>query len=131
MIYLREKNCMTTKLFIYKAKRKMWYYLVSYTREKRVYPYMYRSYWHYMFHKKNAKANNSCYYSARPNPGAGIGHQIANWIAGYWFAKQFGLKFAHIPFAQNFWEQFLGFGDKEKTAEELIKKQGYKKVLLP
>ena len=108
---------MTTKLFIYKAKRKMWYYLVSYTREKRVYPYMYRSYWHYMFHKKNAKANNSCYYSARPNPGAGIGHQIANWIAGYWFAKQFGLKFAHIPFAQNFWEQFLGFGDKEKTAE--------------
>jgi len=131
MIYLQEKNCMTTKLFIYKAKRKIWYYLVSNTREKKVYPYIYRSYWYYLFHKKNTKTNDSYYYGARPHPGAGIGHQIANWIAGYWFAKQFGLKFAHIPFAQSSWEQFLGFGDKEKTAEELIKKQGYKKVLLP
>lgn len=122
---------MTTKLFLFKLKNKLWYYLVSFTREKRVYPYIYRSYWHYLFHKKNTKTNNSCYYGARPNPGAGIGHQMANWIAGYWFAKQFGLKFAHFPFLQSSWEQFLGFGDNEKTAKELIEKQGYKKVLLP
>lgn len=122
---------MTTKLFLFKLKNKLWYYLVSFTREKRVYPYIYRSYWHYLFYKKNINTNNSCYYGARPNPGAGIGHQMANWIAGYWFAKQFGLKFAHFPFFQSSWEQFLGFGDNEKTAKELIEKQGYKKVLLP
>ena len=122
---------MTTKQFIFKAKNKLWSSIVSYTRDKKIYPFLYRSYWHYLFNMKDSKSNDANYFGARPNPGAGIGHQIANWIAGYWFAKQFGLKFAHIPFAQNSWEQFLGFGDKEKTAEELIKKQGYKKVLLP
>jgi len=48
---------------------------------------------------KNNEANNIGYYTAVPNRGAGIGHQLANWIAGYWFACQFGLEFAHTPFA--------------------------------
>jgi len=122
---------MITKQIIFKAKNKLWSSIVSYTRAKKVYLFLYPSYWHYLFNMKDSKSNDTNYFGARPNPGAGIGHQIANWIAGYWFAKQFGLKFAHIPFAQSSWEQFLGFGDKEKTAEELIKKQGYRKVLLP
>ena len=112
---------MIPKLFILKAKAKLWFYLVSYTRVKRVYPYIYRSYWHYLFHKKNTKTlNSSCYYSARPHPGAGIGHQMANWIAGFWFSKQFGLNFAHIPFVHDTWENFLGFGQDEIMADELI-----------
>lgn len=122
---------MTTKLFISKVKAKLWSYLVSNTREKSLYPYIYRSYWHYLLHKQNIKHNNFFYYGARPHPGAGIGHQMANWIAGYWFAKKFGLKFAHIPFAQISWDQFLGFGDNEETAKELIDNQRFKKVLLP
>lgn len=67
------------------------------------------------------------YFAARPNPGAGIGHQMANWIAGYWFAKQFKLKFAHIPFSSEQWESFLGFYQGEATYHEL-KKKGYKIV---
>lgn len=77
------------------------------------------------------------YMTARPNPGAGIGHQMANWIAGYWFAKQFGLKFAHVPFSNiqkpfqpNAWDEFLGFGRDEVSAKSLLKK-GWKKVVLP
>ncbi|WP_372755660.1 alpha-1,2-fucosyltransferase [Labilibaculum sp.] len=78
--------------------------------------------------KSNKEVN---YFTAIPNRGAGIGHQMANWIAGYWFAKQFGLPFAHIPFSTQKWEDFLGFGAGEVLANELIKSQGYKKVRLP
>lgn len=98
--------------------------IVRYTKEKSFYPYLYRSYWHYLFHKSEASKNTSCYYSARPNPGAGIGHQIANWIAGYWFAQQFRLKFAHIPFSTKKWDDFLGFGYGNPQVEDL-KKKGY------
>jgi len=71
------------------------------------------------------------YFTAVPNRGAGIGHQLSNWNAGYWFAKQFGLRFAHTPFAHDRWEHFLGFGEEEVTVNELVKRHGYKKVLLP
>ena len=75
--------------------------------------------------------------TARPNPGAGIGHQIANWMAGYYYAGVFGLQFAHQPFSNSYipnscsdWEEFLNFGYNEDCAYELLKK-GYKKVRIP
>lgn len=110
-----------TAIFI-KLELKVWRMIVRYTKEKSFYPYLYRSYWHYLFHKSEAGKNTSCYYSARPNPGAGIGHQIANWIAGYWFAQQFRLKFAHIPFSTKKWDDFLGFGYGNPQVEDLKKK---------
>jgi hypothetical protein len=113
-----------------KVKRRLWGKLVSYSRNKKFYPYLYRSYWHYKWFSNKNSANTSCYYTARPNPGAGIGHQLANWIAGYWFAKQFGLQFAHLPFSNQKWEDFLGFGEDEKKVSEL-KKEGYKVRKLP
>jgi len=96
------------------------------------YPKFFISYWHYQFHKKpSAGGRESLYLGARPNPGAGIGHQMANWIAGYWWAKQFGLKFAHSPFPSPTWERFLGFGENEPTVRELSSGQGYKVVEIP
>lgn len=77
------------------------------------------------------------YFAARPNPGAGIGHQFANWTAGYWFSKLFGVSFAHIPFSYsscpfvaNEWDEFLNFGDNEIGYRDLISR-GWKSVLLP
>lgn len=70
------------------------------------------------------------YYTARPNPGAGIGHQMANWIAGYWYAHIFQLKFAHLPFSTEKWENFLGFGISE-TSVQALKQQSYKIRTLP
>ena len=113
-----------------KFKRRLWSELVRYTRFTRFYPYIYRSYWHYLFHKARKGINVICYYSICPNPGAGIGHQIANWIAGYWYAQQFNLKFAHIPFSTKQWDDFLGFGYGETQVTDL-KKQGYKIRKLP
>jgi hypothetical protein len=83
-----------------------------------------------MFKGNGLEGKHINYYSARPNPGAGIGYQISNWISGYWFAKQFGLKFAHYSFISFEWNHFLGFGENEVSLNEL-EKNGYKKVRLP
>lgn len=100
----------------------------------------YKSYGHYIDRRKASERGGggyTNYFAARPNPGAGIGHQMANWIAGYWYAKQFGLNFAHIPFSgqkapfvANEWDEFLGFGNDEVSVKSLLKK-GYTIVLLP
>lgn len=113
-----------------KVKCKLWYKLVSNLRNTCFYPYIYRSYWHYLLYNKKNADNNTCYYAARPNPGAGIGHQMANWIAGLWYARQFGLKFAYLPFSTKQWDDFLGFGEGETTVAEL-KRKGYKTRRLP
>ena len=113
-----------------KVKRRLWSKVVSHTRNTKIYPYIYKSYWHLLFHKPGNKTDHNCYYSACPNQGAGIGHQIANWTAGYWYARQFGLRFAHIPFSTQKWDDFLGFGTDEPKVSEL-KKKGYKIRKLP
>jgi len=79
------------------------------------------------------KGNDSaeCFFSAKPNPGAGIGHQMANWISGYWWSQYFNLSFAHINFSSEDWEFFLGFGTHEKTVFKLVKENGYRIVKLP
>ncbi|WP_281764291.1 O-fucosyltransferase family protein [Neptunitalea lumnitzerae] len=113
-------------------RRKVWSTLGSRLRGTNLYGYLYKSYWHSVFNKSNENndGETTCYLSAVPNPGAGIGHQLANWIAGYWWAKQFGLKFAHIPFGSDSWEHVLGFGEGDVTLTQL-KKEGYKVRKLP
>ncbi|MBR6125560.1 hypothetical protein IKQ19_18540 [Candidatus Saccharibacteria bacterium] len=103
-----------------KVQRRLHHYLVSFVGR-----FAYPAYWHYKLYGISVNsANDDFYYSARPNPGAGIGHQIANWIAGFHYAKFFGLKFAHIPFSTHEWENFLGFGVGEEKVDNL-KKKGY------
>lgn len=115
-----------------KIKSRIWSFVVRKSRKRPFYFKIYRSYWHARFNKpKNDDLDQINYFTAIPNRGAGIGHQIANWIAGYWHARQFGLKFAHIEFAQPTWERLLGFGGKEVTANELLTERGFKKVNLP
>lgn len=121
---------MTFQEFFKKVKNRLWHNSVTYTRNKSIYPYLYRTYWHFLIIKKNESQNNINFYSALPNAGAGIGHQMANWIAGYWFAKQFGLQFVHSSFSTKEWDSFLGFGQNEVNIDELIK-SGYKKIRLP
>lgn len=105
-----------------KIPRKIRTIWVSKLRKTPIYKYCYKSYWHYLSHKNRNGSMDNLYFSAKPNPGAGIGHQMANWIAGYWFAKRFGLRFAHSPFSSESWEEFLGFYQDEATLEELKRK---------
>lgn len=124
--------------FYYKGKAKIRYLLYNRNFRKKWYPYLYSSYWHMRLQRRLPEKRYRNYFAARPNPGAGIGHQLANWIAGYWFAEQFGLLFAHIPFSnsripytESSWENFLGFGCGETPMEELVKTKGYRIVRLP
>lgn len=106
---------------------KVWLRILPRVRRTKIYHFFYRSYWHYLFHNSNKNNDNNyeqTYYSARPNPGAGIGHQIANWISGYWYANYFDLKYVHIPFPSSNWDAFLGFGNKETQFKDLLK-EGY------
>ncbi len=122
---------MKIKSTIGKIRRRLWNKIVLRARNLRVYPYLYASYWHSLSHSSvTARKTPRCYLTAKPNPGAGIGHQMANWIAGYWWAKQFGLPFAHIPFSSPNWETFLGFGEGE-TPVSALQRMGYKKRRLP
>lgn len=121
---------MEKETYLDKVNRRGWYE-VRRRLHNRLYLLSYRSYWHYLLNRENnANSNKTCYYAARPNIGAGIGHQMANWIAGYHYAKLFGLKFAHIPFVQDKWDKFLGFGRNEDAFYRL-KKSGYKVRRLP
>lgn len=118
------------KNLIHKIFRRIWGDIVRFSRNKFYYLYLYRSYWNFLLRKGGKLDSNYFYFTARPNLGAGIGHQMANWIAGYWFAKQFEIRFAHIPFSKTNWEKFLGFGGNEVLVDKLLK-NGYKKVRLP
>lgn len=104
---------------------------VALFRSKCYYPMIYASWWHALFYKTNFKVQSVGYLAAVPNPGAGIGHQMANWIAGLWFARVFGLEHAHIPFSTPQWEALLGFGEGKESLESLVKSNGYRKVSLP
>ena len=123
---------MSYQVLISKTKRLLWKKLIRSLRDKPVYNKLYASYWHYKFRKNVVvSSNKQHYFTAIPNIGAGIGHQMANWISGYWFAKLLNLEFAHVPFSSSKWEKFLGFGADEVLADWLINIKGYKKVLLP
>jgi len=114
----------------HKLINRIWAKIVRKTRKTFFYTNIYRSYWHSVFYAPKIKSVPFNYYCAIPNPGAGIGHQLANWISGYWYCQQFRLQFAHIPFSNPIWESFLGFGEGEKRINELVNR-GYRKVKLP
>ena len=116
--------------FYDKAQRKVRSIIVRKALGTVFYNFLYLSYWHYLLNKRSLPNKENLYYAARPNPGAGIGHQMANWIAGYWWAQQFGLKFAHLPFSTKEWDDFLGFGCNVVKVNEL-RAMGFKVRRLP
>lgn len=113
-----------------KAKRRIRGEWVRRLRQHPVYPWLYPSQWHGRYGNPGATKNPPNFLTAIPHPGAGIGHQLANWIAGYWFAKEFGLRFAHWPFASEAWDRFLGMGEGEPRVAEVVG-QGYRKRYFP
>lgn len=132
---------MKLKLFIPKAIDKLHRELVLSGYEKLQYEdycKKYKSYKHLSSKCVKNIPSVKQYLTARPNPNAGIGHQMANVNAGIWFAKLFDLEYAFthftsnfIPYSSNKWDQILGYGDTLPKVENLIKNEGYKVILLP
>lgn len=73
---------------------------------------------------------STVYITQVPNEGAGIGHQLANYIGGVHYAELFHVNFAYPGFKDAKWESFFGFDEGEKSIREL-KKAGYKLLRLP
>ena len=93
---------------------------------------IYPAYWNFKFNRRNEKVNNELFYLTQaPDIGAGIGHQLANWNSGFYFAKKFGINFAHCEFSSKKWDSLLGFGENEVKASELLCDRKFKKVRLP
>lgn len=80
--------------------------------------------------KVDSQASGTVYLTQVPNEGAGIGHQMANYIGGYHYAQVFDVPHAYPGFKDIKWERFLGFGEGEVSIQEL-RKQGYKMHRLP
>ena len=96
---------------------------------------LYRSYWHYRLTSNkreiNAEFKSTHFLTQKPNYGAGIGHQLANWNSGLYFSSLFKVRFAHFPFSTVKWENFLGFGEGELLAPPFFKDKRFKVVRLP
>lgn len=119
-------------VFVKKAKGWLGRHFVNIVSKTPFYHYIFKSYWHYLFYNSDVENCDASYfyYGARPNQGAGIGHQMANWIDGLYWSKRFGLHHVHFPFSTEKWDYFLGFKGDDPTVMEL-KKKGYKLRQLP
>ena len=107
--------------------------------------YLYPAWWKYVLRSLelrlgNKKVNTDC--SSRfllrvPNT-AGIGDQIVtSWSETYLLARKYGLTFVHHPFvrsphnSKSDWDEFLGFGDGEIEARNVLQNKALKTVWLP
>ena len=127
--FIRKIKYLTFKKIPYR----LWSYFALKTfRNTWIYDFLYKSYWHSIINSKidNQKKNQKNYMSINVNPGAGIGHQIANYNAGIWYAKKFNLIHAHTPFPNKKWEKVLGFNFSSICSKKILDKN-YKKVKLP
>ena len=70
------------KLTYQKVKYHLWtYFVLQKLKDTFIYFYLYRSFWHSVlnFNFNNISKNQKNYMSIDVDPGAGIGHQLANY----------------------------------------------------
>lgn len=114
-----------------KARRKIRHKIVYGLRHRPGFQWIYPARWHAALRGAGDRSGTPPHYlTARPHPGAGIGHQLGNWIAGYHYAKLFDCNYAHSQFPDAKWEKLLGFADGEVAEQDLIA-QGIRTVRLP
>lgn len=94
------------------------------------YFYFYKSFLISKYLKKKSKIKKKNYLTIIPNPGAGIGHQLANYNAAIWFSKKFSLNHIHYDFSLEKWNKYFRFDLTSENSNKLFNK-GYKKIKLP
>jgi hypothetical protein len=124
-----------TELISTKLKRKTKSFIVRKIANTPLQFALYRSYWHYILSAdktENYSEIKSTHFLAQvPNYGAGIGHQLANWNSGWYFANFFKVRFAHVCFSNSKWENFFDFGHGEAQAPDILKNKKFRVVQLP
>jgi hypothetical protein len=109
---------------------------------------LYPAWWKYVFYVLTSyvASNNNNELNVHPAnrfilrvpTAAGIGDQVVtSWSETYMLAREYGLKFVHYPFAKSphdpnaNWDEFLGFGEGEIQAQQVLKNEAIKTVWLP
>ena len=93
---------------------------------------MYRSYWHYrVFGINDRKLNPQSYLTEEPSLGAGIGHKLANWNSGLFYARLFGIGYAHSSLNNVKWESLLGLKEGYENMTDLESKPEFKTRRIP
>lgn len=118
------------KLFLAKVGHKLSYKFAYATRRHAIHRYLYRATWRSLLPPPPAQAGTDNFMTELPHPTAGIGHQAANWVAGFWFARRFGCRYAYAPFPDQAWDSLLNFGEGEHSVQEVMA-DGYRVVRLP
>ena len=124
---------MVQKLTYKKIKLRIWmFWVLNVLRKTWVYYFLYKSYWNSLKKSKSNSKNivSKNFMSINVDPGARIGHQIANYNASIWHSIKFNLSHAHTPFPNKNWEKLLGFDFNSISSDKLLK-LNYKKILLP
>ena len=113
---------------------------IKFKIKKKIIDYLFRIKINFIFYKcywiskirfsniKKKKYKN--FLSIRVHPGAGIGHQLANYNAGIWFSNKFKLNHCHNKFPNKKWENLLNFSINSVNKKDLIK-NNYKIIQLP
>ena len=121
------------KLTFQKIKDRLWnFFVLSIISKTWFYFYLYKSYWHSILNSKIKinKINYKSYISTKVNPGAGIGHQLANYNSSIWYAKKFNLSHSHTPFPNKKWEKALGFNFSTICSENLLNKKNNEPAII-
>ena len=120
---------MNIRSILSKATRRVESRIKRLTRTTPIYWALYPSWWRSLCFAPPTTPV-TCHLTATPNPGAGIGHQLANWIAGRWYADRFSLQFAHTPLPDQSWEELLNLQAGDVCAPELVR-SGIRSLRLP
>lgn len=101
--------------------------------------WLFSSYRFYRLHKNRdcqSSKTGEAYLTQKPNRGAGIGHQLGNWLSGFCVAKKLNIPYVYSEFPNvsmresDAWDTFLGFGENLPKEKDL-KAKGFRVRKLP
>ena len=130
---IKKIESMIKKLTYKKIKLRIWmFWVLKILRKTWIYYFLYKSYWNSLKDSKSNSKNivRKNFMSINVDPGARIGHQMANYNASIWYSIKFNLNHTHTPFPNKNWERLLGFNFSSISLDKLLKLK-YKKILLP
>jgi len=130
---IKKIESMVKKLTYKKIKLRIWmFWVLKILRKTWIYYFLYKSYWNSLKDSKSNSKNivRKNFMSINVDPGARIGHQMANYNASIWHSIKFNLNHTHTPFPNKNWERLLGFNFSSISLDKLLKLK-YKKILLP
>ena len=90
------------------------------------------AWWRYLVFSAIPSRDKNCrhYFTVLSNRGAGIGHQLSNWLTGVVLAEDLGCTWFHCPLGDETWDSFLTLSSDQPTLAS-CRSQGLRVYRLP